>query len=155
MAAKWAGGAVAVFAVLALFGRCGADDPPETVSGTASEVTAPTATPQPIQPALAAPPPTTAVRATTTAPTTTRPAPTTTPAPQPAPRPQPRPQPQPEPQPQPRAGNDDDEDDDGGGRSVSYKNCTAARAAGAAPVHRGEPGYASHLDRDGDGVGCE
>nr|WP_063779413.1 excalibur calcium-binding domain-containing protein [Kibdelosporangium sp. MJ126-NF4]CEL23195.1 hypothetical protein [Kibdelosporangium sp. MJ126-NF4]CTQ94358.1 hypothetical protein [Kibdelosporangium sp. MJ126-NF4] len=36
-----------------------------------------------------------------------------------------------------------------------YKNCTEARAAGAAPVHRGEPGYGRHLDRDGDGVGCE
>nr|WP_229731176.1 excalibur calcium-binding domain-containing protein [Microbacterium faecale] len=23
------------------------------------------------------------------------------------------------------------------------------------PVHRGDPGYARHLDRDGDGVGCE
>mgnify|MGYP000415709748 CR=1 FL=1 len=39
--------------------------------------------------------------------------------------------------------------------SVYYKNCTAARAAGAAPVRRGEPGYASHLDRDNDGIGCE
>lgn len=37
----------------------------------------------------------------------------------------------------------------------AYENCTAARAAGAAPVLRGEPGYGSHLDRDGDGVGCE
>jgi hypothetical protein len=36
-----------------------------------------------------------------------------------------------------------------------YKNCDAARAAGAAPVRRGQPGYGSHLDRDGDGVGCE
>jgi hypothetical protein len=36
----------------------------------------------------------------------------------------------------------------------AYANCTAARAAGAAPVRRGEPGYGSHLDRD-DGVGCE
>ena len=36
-----------------------------------------------------------------------------------------------------------------------YANCTAARAAGAAPVRRGDPGYARHLDRDGDGVGCE
>jgi len=36
-----------------------------------------------------------------------------------------------------------------------YENCDAARAAGAAPVHRGDPGYGSHLDRDGDGVGCE
>lgn len=39
--------------------------------------------------------------------------------------------------------------------SVYYRNCSAARAAGAAPVYAGEPGYASHLDRDGDGVGCE
>lgn len=39
--------------------------------------------------------------------------------------------------------------------SVSYENCDAVRAAGAAPVHRGDPGYGSHLDRDGDGVGCE
>ncbi|WP_308307522.1 excalibur calcium-binding domain-containing protein [Streptomyces sp. ISL-10] len=38
---------------------------------------------------------------------------------------------------------------------VSYANCDAARAAGAAPVHEGDPGYARHLDRDGDGVGCE
>ena len=30
-----------------------------------------------------------------------------------------------------------------------------ARAAGAAPVRRGDPGYGRHLDRDGDGVGCE
>ncbi|WP_243762182.1 excalibur calcium-binding domain-containing protein [Streptomyces sp. Tu 3180] len=44
--------------------------------------------------------------------------------------------------------------DDGGGR-VSYQNCDAARAAGAAPVHRGEPGYGSLLDRDGDGTGCD
>lgn len=36
-----------------------------------------------------------------------------------------------------------------------YRNCTEARAAGAAPVHRGDPGYGPHLDRDGDGVGCE
>ncbi|MFE3825617.1 excalibur calcium-binding domain-containing protein [Streptomyces sp. NPDC059092] len=43
----------------------------------------------------------------------------------------------------------------GGGGSVYYKNCTAARAAGAAPVHAGDPGYGPHLDRDGDGVGCE
>ncbi|WZH38946.1 MAG: excalibur calcium-binding domain-containing protein [Microbacterium enclense] len=40
-------------------------------------------------------------------------------------------------------------------KSVYYKNCTAAREAGAAPVHRGDPGYGSHLDRDGDGIGCE
>ncbi|WP_320442883.1 excalibur calcium-binding domain-containing protein [Brevundimonas sp. BT-123] len=37
----------------------------------------------------------------------------------------------------------------------AFANCTAARAAGAAPVRRGDPGYGRHLDRDGDGVGCE
>lgn len=36
-----------------------------------------------------------------------------------------------------------------------YANCSQARAAGAAPVRRGQPGYGSHLDRDNDGVGCE
>ncbi|RFA08990.1 calcium-binding protein [Subtercola boreus] len=38
---------------------------------------------------------------------------------------------------------------------VSYRNCDAVRAAGAAPLHRGEPGYSSKLDRDGDGIACE
>ncbi|WP_405671452.1 excalibur calcium-binding domain-containing protein [Streptomyces sp. NBC_01530] len=38
---------------------------------------------------------------------------------------------------------------------VYYKNCDAARAAGAAPLHRGDPGYRAELDRDGDGVACE
>lgn len=36
-----------------------------------------------------------------------------------------------------------------------FANCAAARAAGAAPVRVGDPGYGRHLDRDGDGVGCE
>ena len=39
--------------------------------------------------------------------------------------------------------------------STYYGNCSAARAAGAAPVRAGDPGYGRHLDRDGDGVGCE
>ncbi|MEU4178374.1 excalibur calcium-binding domain-containing protein [Streptomyces sp. NPDC026589] len=43
----------------------------------------------------------------------------------------------------------------GGGGSVSYANCTAVRNAGAAPIRAGDPGYGRHLDRDGDGVGCE
>lgn len=38
---------------------------------------------------------------------------------------------------------------------VFYKNCDAVRAAGADPIRRGQPGYGRHLDRDGDGVGCE
>jgi hypothetical protein len=40
----------------------------------------------------------------------------------------------------------------GGG---AFRNCSAARAAGAAPVRDGDPGYGRHLDRDGDGIGCE
>jgi hypothetical protein len=42
-----------------------------------------------------------------------------------------------------------------GGTSVYYENCDAVRAAGAAPIHAGDPGYSRKLDRDGDGVGCE
>jgi hypothetical protein len=53
------------------------------------------------------------------------------------------PAPQPAPAPAPPAG------------AVYYANCTAVRAAGAAPIHRGDPGYAPKLDRDGDGIGCE
>jgi Excalibur calcium-binding domain len=49
---------------------------------------------------------------------------------------------EPEPEPEPPVG-------------TSYDNCSAARAAGAAPVLAGDPGYGRHLDRDGDGVGCE
>lgn len=41
------------------------------------------------------------------------------------------------------------------GDFAPYPNCDAARAARAAPVRLGEPGYGPHLDRDGDGVGCE
>lgn len=37
----------------------------------------------------------------------------------------------------------------------AYRNCTEARAAGAAPIRIGEPGYGPHLDRDGDGIACE
>ncbi|MGZ4493109.1 MAG: GmrSD restriction endonuclease domain-containing protein [Nocardioides sp.] len=38
---------------------------------------------------------------------------------------------------------------------VHYDSCADVRAAGAAPIRRGDPGYAAHLDRDGDGIGCE
>lgn len=40
-------------------------------------------------------------------------------------------------------------------RQGVFPNCSTARAAGAAPVRRGDPGYGPHLDRDNDGVGCE
>jgi len=39
--------------------------------------------------------------------------------------------------------------------STYYRNCAAARAAGAAPLYRGQPGYRPGLDRDDDGVACE
>ncbi len=41
------------------------------------------------------------------------------------------------------------------GSGASYANCSAARAAGVTPLHRGEPGYSAKLDRDGDGIACE
>lgn len=41
------------------------------------------------------------------------------------------------------------------GGLVSYASCRAARAAGAAPLRRGDPGYSPKLDRDGDGIACE
>ena len=41
------------------------------------------------------------------------------------------------------------------GGETNFRNCTHARSAGAAPVRIGDPGYGRHLDRDGDGVGCE
>lgn len=40
-------------------------------------------------------------------------------------------------------------------QNVSYKNCSEARAAGAAPLYAGQPGYSTKLDRDGDGIACE
>jgi hypothetical protein len=39
--------------------------------------------------------------------------------------------------------------------SPDYENCDEARAAGDTPLYVGDPGYAPHLDRDGDGVACE
>lgn len=42
-----------------------------------------------------------------------------------------------------------------GTSNVYYRYCSHARAAGAAPLHAGEPGYRSELDRDGDGLACE
>lgn len=40
-------------------------------------------------------------------------------------------------------------------RSVYYQGCDDARAAGAAPIHRGQPGYRDGMDGDGDGIACE
>jgi hypothetical protein len=41
------------------------------------------------------------------------------------------------------------------GRSKPFASCAEARAAGMAPLYRGDPGYSERLDRDGDGVACE
>ena len=38
---------------------------------------------------------------------------------------------------------------------VYYRNSSEVRAAGKATLRRGDPGYAPHLDRDGDGIACE
>jgi hypothetical protein len=44
---------------------------------------------------------------------------------------------------------------DGTAAPAPFTSCADARAAGAAPVLRGDPGYAPALDGDGDGVACE
>ncbi|MFD7260172.1 excalibur calcium-binding domain-containing protein [Streptomyces sp. NPDC059874] len=66
--------------------------------------------------------------------------------------PKPTPTPTPTPTPKPTA---DDDSGSGGGGSVSYSNCSAVKAAGKAPIRRGDPGYGRHLDKDGDGIACE
>jgi hypothetical protein len=38
---------------------------------------------------------------------------------------------------------------------VYYENCDAVRAAGAAPIYAGSPGFQPKFDRDKDGVGCD
>ena len=39
--------------------------------------------------------------------------------------------------------------------TVYYANCAAARAAGAAPLRAGQPGYREKMDGDRDGIACE
>ena len=36
-----------------------------------------------------------------------------------------------------------------------YANCKEAKAAGAAPMYKGDPGYRPELDRDKDGIACD
>lgn len=59
---------------------------------------------------------------------------TATPAPKPTPTPAPTPDPAP---------------------AVVYANCDAVRAAGAAPIRLGDPGWDPKFDRDNDDIGCE
>lgn len=42
-----------------------------------------------------------------------------------------------------------------GNSTVYFKSCKAAKAAGYSDMKRGEPGYSTNLDRDGDGIACE
>lgn len=39
--------------------------------------------------------------------------------------------------------------------SGAFRSCAEARAAGAAPMRRGQPGYNPNLDGDNDGIACE
>lgn len=102
----------------------------------------------PVKPAVVAPPVHLSTKPpplpTTKAPTTTV-VPTTTPPPVVVPKVVPPPVVTPEvitPEPVPT-------------HEVSYANCAAVRAAGAAPIHSGDPGYSTDLDRDEDGIACE
>jgi hypothetical protein len=56
---------------------------------------------------------------------------------------------------EPGRGNGDRGELDHNEGGVYYANCTAVRAAGKAPIRRGDPGYSRRLDRDGDGIACE
>ena len=73
------------------------------------------------------------------------PAPAPAPAPKPAPAPAPAPAPDPAPAPAPAPA-----------PGVYYQNCTAVKAAGAAPIYPGDPGWQDKFDgNDNDGIGCE
>jgi len=39
--------------------------------------------------------------------------------------------------------------------NVYYAGCNEVRAAGAAPLYRGQPGYRPEMDGDDDGIACE
>lgn len=133
MRAKGAGPAVLLALTL---GACGGDVVPVAAGTSTATVTTTTTV--------------------TTTPTMTADVPTvtTTTTPPPAP-PEPEPVPEPTPEPEPTPVTTAPPAPPSGPASAPFDNCTAAREAGGAPVHRGGPGYGSHLDRDGDGVGCE
>jgi hypothetical protein len=39
--------------------------------------------------------------------------------------------------------------------AVGFQNCAQVRAAGEAPLRRGDPGYSRKLDKNGDGIACD
>ncbi|GAA1480322.1 hypothetical protein GCM10009624_07620 [Gordonia sinesedis] len=57
--------------------------------------------------------------------------------------------------PPPQTDDDTSGNGGGGGASGPFSSCSEARAAGQAPLYRGDPGYSPDLDRDGDGTACE
>jgi hypothetical protein len=62
-----------------------------------------------------------------------------------------------DPAPEPTAAPAPDTAETGSGEARYFENCDAVRAAGLAPLTRGDGiyGYNTHMDRDGDGVACE
>ena len=107
---------------------------------TPSASPSPTPSPSPSTTPTPSPEPTTAEPT----PEPTVDAPVEEPAPEPtvdAPVEEPAPEPTAQPEPAPQ--------------QAYYSSCREAKAAGAAPLYRGDPGYRSRLDRDGDGVACE
>ncbi|MGI8537711.1 MAG: excalibur calcium-binding domain-containing protein [Mycobacteriales bacterium] len=86
-------------------------------------------------------------------PTATSPSPAPSPTPTPPPRPSPTAPRTQAPPPAPRTQAPPPTKAPTAG--ASYANCSEVKAAGAAPLRRGEPGYRAGLDRDNDGVACE
>ena len=82
------------------------------------------------------------------------PAPAPAPAPQPAPAPAPA-QNQPARQAQAQAQPVRHQTPAPAASGKRYKNCRAVWNELGRPIRSNEPGYGRHLDRDGDGVGCE
>jgi Excalibur calcium-binding domain len=116
---------IALIALLFVIGALAGDPEPKQAALTVADVTTSAAATPESLAPTTPAPETTAAPATTAAPETTA-APVTTAAPKPAPKP-----------------------------VTYYPNCAAARAAGAAPIHRGERGYRAGLDGDSDGIACE
>ena len=146
----WFWAAVAFVLVISGFSGHGTSDKQTGTSTTIAPVPSSTFVPR-----VTRTPTPSSTRVNTPSPTRVNtPSPTPTPEPQwvaattepepapPEPEPEPVQQPEP-PAPPPPAPN------------VYFANCSEARAAGAAPMRQGDPGYRSQLDRDHDGIACE
>lgn len=154
-------GCLVVIAFL-LFSACGAvvtviagDEPPAQVTPTVTVTPTTTVTPTETAPVPTETGPTETVTVTPTTTVEPPPEPTPTPTPTPTSSPQPAPAPAPDPDPNSNSNSDSGSGSGSGSGSAFYANCDAVRAAGAAPIYRGQPGYSGKLDRDNDGVGCE